>query len=315
MRGLRVFSATLMAVVVAACGGGGGSQSAPPGGPAPPRTPQQAASMPMTLAIPIRKQNSRARRPRFVSPGLQSVALYDSNLLVWVANVSLGQFTTVYAAPGSATTVTPGVCTILPTTETCTVNLTSISGQHTFDLVAYPVQQSATPPACNNDVCPPIGFNGVISSEGELNVVLNGGPNPPAILTMLGVASNAEINGGTTAVGLAYNTPTPIGYQILDSAAAQITTPGNYDNGPVTWAASPSGVLTIDQTSNSTPPSAPGDQPLIVTCTNTAGGAATVTVSANSSPNTFYSSGIVYSSSNYWGGGALATLNVTCNPM
>jgi len=312
MRGLRFFTVSLTALSLAACGGGGGASG--PGGAPAPRAPARTATMPMSLAIPIRKPNAHARRPRFVSPGLQSVALYDSNVLVYVGNVSLGMFTTVYAATGSATTVTPGACTILPTTETCTVNLTTTSGQHNFDLVAYPVQQSATPPACNTDVCPPIGFNGVISSEGELNVTLTGGPNPPATLTLLGVASGAVIN-GPSSVQLAYNTPTPFGYQILDSAAAQITTPGDYDNGPVTWAASPSGILTIDQSSNSTPPTLPGDQTLNVTCTNTAGGAATITVSANGSPNTFYASALAYSSANYWGGGALATLNVTCNPM
>ena len=313
MRALKLLLVSVTVLSLAACGGGGGA-SGPNAAPAP-RAPARTATMPMSLAIPIRKPNAHVRRPRFVSPGMQSVAFYDSNVLVYVANVSLGVLTTVYAASGSATTVTPGACTILPTTEICTVNLTTTSGQHNFDLVAYPVQQSATPPACNTDVCPPIGFNGVISSEGELNVILNGGPNPAATMTLLGVASNAEINGGSGPVTLAYNTPTPFGYQILDSAAAQILTPGDYDNGPMTWAVSPSGVLTIDQTSNSTPPSAPGDQTLTVTCTNTAGGTATITVSANSAPNTVYASTLIYTSSNYWGGGALATLNVTCNPM
>ena len=311
MRGLRFLSVSLTALSLVACGGGGASG---PGGAPLPRSPDRAATMKMSLAIPIRKRSSHKRRPQFVSPGLQSVALYDSSLLIWVANVSLGVFTTVYAAPGAATTVTPGACTILPTTETCTVNLTTTPGPHVFDLVAYPTQQSATPPPCNVDVCSPIGFTGVISSEGELNITLTGGPNPPATLTMLGVASGATIT-GPSSVQLAYNTPTPFLYQILDSAAAQILTPGDYDNGPVTWAASPSGIVTLDRSSDSTPPSAPGDQTLTVTCTNTAGGAATITVSANSSPNTLYASTLVYSSANYWGGGALATLNVTCNPM
>ena len=317
MRGMRVFSATLTALAVSACGGGGG-RSGTPVGPAPPRAPQGAASMPLALAIPIRKRSSSVqRRPRFVSPGLQSVALYDTSLLVWVANVSLGanpQFTTFYAAPGSVTTVAPGSCTNNTTTETCTVNLTTTVGQHFFDLVAYPTQQSGTPPPCPFDVCPPVNFNGVISSEGELNVILNGGANPGATMTLLGVASNAVINGPGT-VQLAYNAPTPFGYQILDSASAQILTPGDYDNGPVTWAVSPSGILTIDRSSNSTPPSSPGDQTLTVTCTNIAGGASTITANAKGAPNTLYLSGLSYSSSNYWGGGALATLNVTCNPM
>jgi hypothetical protein len=311
MRGLRFLSISLTALSLVACGGGGASR---PGGAPVPDTPHQAATMKMSLAIPIRKRSSHKRRPQFVSPGLQSVALYDSSLLVWVANVSTGTFTTVYSAPGAATTVTPGACTTLPTTETCTVNLTTTPGQHGFDLVAYPTQQTATPPACNVDVCPPIGFNGVISSEGELNMILTGGPNPPATLTMLGVASGAVIN-GPSSVTLAYNTPTAFGYQILDSAAAQITTPGDYDNGPMTWVASPAGIVTIDRSSDSTPPTVPGDQTLNVTCTNTAGGAATITVSANGSPNTSYASALAYSSANYWGGGALATLNVTCNPM
>jgi len=315
MRGLRFLSISLTALSLAACGGGGTSGPAP--APSAPRAPARTATMQMSLAIPIRKRSSHKRVPKFVSPGLQSVALYDSSLLIYVANVSLGanpQFTTVYAAPGAVTTVAPGSCTNNTTTETCTVTLTSTPGPHVFDLVAYPTQQSNTPPPCNVDVCPPIGFTGVISSEGELSLVLNGGPNPGATLTMLGVASGGVIN-GPGSVTLAYNTPTAFGYQILDSAAAQILTPGNYDNGPVTWAVDTPGVLTIDQTSNSTPPSSPGDQTLTVTCTNAAGGSANVTVSANSMPNTIYASTLTYSSANYWGGGALATLNVSCNPM
>jgi hypothetical protein len=261
-------------------------------------------------------QEEQFAAPRFVSPGLQSVALYDGNLLIYVANVSLGgapQFTTVYSASGAATTVTPGACTNNTTTETCTVALTTTAGQHSFGLVGYPAQSSGTPPSCNVDVCPPVTFNGIISSEGEINVILNGGPNPPATLTMLGVASGGVIR--DPGVPLAYNTPTPVGYQILDSASAQILTPGDYDNGPVTWAVTPAGVLTIDQSSNSTPPSSSGDQTLTVTCTNAAGGAATITASANSAPNTSYASAFAYSSANYWSGGALATLNVSCNPM
>jgi hypothetical protein len=273
--------------------------------------------MPMSLAIPIRRHSSSKRRPRFVSPGLQSVALYDANLLVYVANVNLGaapQLTTFYAAAGAATTVAPGSCTNTATTETCTISLTTTVGPHAFDLIAYPVQQGGTPPPCPVDVCSPVGFNGVISSEGELLVNLNGGTNPGATLTMLGVASGALID-GPSSVQLAYNTPTPIGYQILDSASAQIVTPGDYDNGPVTWNVSPPGIVTIDQSSNSTPPSSPGDQTVTVTCTSAAGGSATVTASANGAPNASYASALVYSSANYWGGGALATLNVSCNPM
>jgi hypothetical protein len=319
MRGRRFLSVTVTVATLslAACGGGGGGGgTAPSSGPAPPRAPQRTATVLMSLTIPIRKKSSSLRRTRFVSPGLQSVALYDGSLLIYVANVSLvgvPQFTTVYAAPGAATTVTPGACTITPTTETCAVSLTTTVGQHTFGLIAYPAPSSGTPPSCNVDVCPPVTFNGIISSEGEINVTLNGGPNPPATLTMLGVASGGVIR--DPGVPLAYNTPTPVGYQILDSAAAQILTPGDYDNGPVTWAVTPSGVLTIDQSSNSTPPSLPGDQTLTVTCTNAAGGTATITASANAGPNASYASALAYTSANYWGGGALATLNVSCNPM
>lgn len=269
--------------------------------------------MTMSLAIPIRKPTTSRRRPRFVSPGLQSIALYDANLLIYVANVTLGVFTTVYSAPGAVTTVDPAAaCVVSTTTMTCSVNLTTNAGQHSFGLVAYPQPSSGTPSSCNQDVCPPVTFNGVISSEGEISVMLNGGPNPPATLTMLGVASSGVIH--DPGAPLAYNTPTAVGYQISDSASAQILTPGAYDNGPVTWAVSPSGVLTIDQTSNSTPPSSPGDQTLTVTCTNIAGGAATISASANSAPNASYASSFAYSSANYWGGGAVATLNVSCNP-
>jgi hypothetical protein len=317
MRGLRFLFVTLVTVALAACGGGGGGAgTAPSGGPAPPRAPQRTATMPLILAIPIRKKSSALRRPRFISPGLQSVALYDGNQLVFVANVTLGtnpQFTTVYAASGAATTVAPGSCTNTTTTETCTANLTTTTGAHTFGLVAYPGQATVPPPPCNLDVCPPVGFGGIISSEGEVGVVLNGGANPEAVGTMLGVASSAFIH--DPGVPLAYNTPTAVGYQILDSASAQIITPGDYDNGPVTWAVTPAGVLTIDQSSNSTPPSSSGDQTLTVTCTNPAGGTATITASANNAPNTTYASSFAYTPANYWGGGALASLNVSCNPM
>lgn len=338
MRGLRFLFAVLAAFTVAACGGGGGG-TAPRGGPPVTQTPQRSASLTMALAIPIRKQSTRARAraPRFVSPGLQSLALYDGSQLVYVANVDLSagsqtsgavrapratastapsQFTTFYAAPNAATTVTPGSCSNTGTTETCTITLTTTAGRHIFGLVAYPTQQTGTPPPdTGGDPGSPVTLNGIISSEGEVTLNLVGGTNPGATLTMLGVASNAFIRSDSEEVELPYNTPTQFSYQVLDSAYAQILTPGDYDNGPVTFTSAPAGVLSIAPSSVSTPPSQPGDQTVTVTCTQPAGGSATVVMSANSKPNASYASSLVYSRDNYFDGGILATLSISCDPI
>ncbi|HEX3464476.1 MAG TPA: hypothetical protein VHS78_10555 [Candidatus Elarobacter sp.] len=306
-----------MTWAVAACGGGG---STGPGtsAPTPPRAFDRSATVPMSLSIPIRKPNAHVRRPRFVSPGLQSLALYDGNELIYVMNVDLaanGQFTTVYFAPGAATSVAPGSCTNNTTTETCTLTLTTTPGKHVFGLVAYPQQQSGSPapPTTGGDPTSPVTLSGVISSEGEVTMNLSAGTNPASTLTMLGVAYTAYITSDSEEVELPYGTPTNFPYQILDSTFSQILQPGDYDNGPITFTATKPGVFTVSPTSLSTPPSAAGDQTLTVTCTAVNGDAATLLVSAKSKPNTNYASALAYSSANYSAGGVLTSLLISCD--
>jgi hypothetical protein len=273
----------------------------------------------MSLAIPIRKQSRHVRRPLFISPGLESIALYDGNELVYVANVDLAapqQFTTVYSAPGAATAVAPGSCTNTATTETCTVTLTTTPGRHVFGLVAYPTQQSGSPapPGNGGDPTSPVTLSGVISSEGEVALSLVGGTNPGATLTMLGVAYTAYITSSSEEVELPYDTPTDFPYQILDSTFSQILQPGDYDNGPVTFTVTQPSVLTVSPSSQSTPPAAAGDQTLTVTCTAINGGTATLLMNAKTKPNTIYASSLAYSTSNYSAGGVLTSLLISCDP-
>lgn len=291
--------------VLAACGGGGASG---PGVTVPsPATaaPLATGVISMTLAIP-RKPSAAGRSPLFVSPGSSAIAIYDGATLVYVANLSLDSqnpFSTIYAAPGN-TTVTPGTCTFGNTVQ-CRLSITSTIGAHAFDILMYPQNEGTQP-----STTPPV-FAGVISSEGELSVNLSPGTNPAATLTLLGVADQATYAGSTEA---AYNATVTFGYRVQDSTNSQIIQPGNaYDNGPMTIAAGTPGIVTITPSSVATPPASVGDQNFNVQCVNTAGGTVTITLGAQTHPNTTYADALTYTSSNY-SNGTLASFSFTCDP-
>jgi hypothetical protein len=311
MRARHLAAAIASAIALAACGGGGASAPGAPAIPAasavPTVAPQQQATVPMSISIPLRTPSATTRAPRFLSPSVSSLAIYDGTTLIYVANLALDstpQFATVYSRSGS-TTVAFGTCTFTSSRATCTLTVTSTVGQHAFDLIAYPGNQSSA-----SQSTPPV-FTGVISSEGELSVNLSPGTNPGQTLTMLGVASNVLIAGSASG---AYNTATTFGYRIQDSTNSQIVQPGTaYDNGPVTITASPSGIVTIAPNSIAIPPAAVGDQNFGVTCVNASGGSVTISFNAKTSPNTAYASALTYSASNY-SGATIATTPFTCNP-
>jgi hypothetical protein len=294
--------ALLALLAAAGCGGGGGGSAAPvPAGNS--TAPDDRASFPLTISIP-RATASAARAPLFVSPAVAAFAFYDGTTLLYVANVSTGaasgaQFTTVYAKPGTAT-VTPGTCTATTSAATCTLTVTSTIGAHTFDLIAYPANQSGTPPT----------FTGVISSEGEITANLSPGTNPAQTLTMLPVASQVTVTGASSG---AFNATTTLGLQLLDSTLVEIVLPGAYDNGPITLTAAPAGIVTIAPSSFSTPVATKLSQSFGVTCVNANGGSVTITVGARTSPNTAYASGLTYSAGNY-SGATIGTTPFTCNP-
>jgi len=318
---IRYLAALLASTfALAACGGGGGSGTAPaaPAAPAPPAAttaPQTVATIPMSISIPRKSPSGSARDPQFLSPGTAALAFYDGTTLIYVANLFLDsgtQFVTVYSKSGS-TTLAPGTCTFTNTTATCGLTVTSTIGAHKFDLIAYPVSQGQSGPApaprTISDVGTPPVFTGVISSEGELSVTLSAGANPGQTLTMLGVASKVLLAGPPNGP---YNAATQFGYRIEDSTNAQIVTPGNYDNGPITITAAPSGIVTIAPNSFTTPPASNGDQNFNVTCINANGGAVTISFNAQTHPNTAYASGLTYSASNY-SGATIATVAFTCD--
>jgi hypothetical protein len=238
---------------------------------------------------------------------VSSLAIYDGATLIYVANLALDstpQFATVYAKSGS-TTVAFGSCTLTSSRATCTLTITTTIGQHAFDLIAYPVNQSSA-----SQSTPPV-FTGVISSEGEVSATLSPGANPAQTLTMLGVASSVLFAGPANG---AYNAASTFGYRIRDSTSSQIVQPGTaYDNGPVTIAAAPSGIVTINPSSIVTPPAAVGDQNFDVTCVNASGGSVTISFTAKTSPNTAYASALTYSTSNY-AAATIATIPFTCDP-
>lgn len=308
----RHLAALASALALTACAGGGGTSGTAPATPAVPLATTvpaapAAATIPMTIAIPRGKSPSGSQRsPKFISPSIGSLAVYDGTTLIYVANVSLDsspQFTTVYAKSGS-TTAAPGTCGFTSSTATCTLTITSTIGPHKFDLIMYPGSQGSptqTPPA----------FTGVISSEGELSVTLSPGTNPGQTMTLLGVAKKVNYAGVSEA---AYNSVTTYGYRILDSTNSQIVQPGSgYDNGPVTITAAPTGIVTIAPNSIGTPPATSGDQNFTVTCVNPAGGTVTISFNTLTSPSTAYASGLTYSTSNY-SGATVATAPFTCDP-
>jgi hypothetical protein len=311
LRTIAVLGATT--VLMTACGGGG-SRVAPVGTPesdsSTGRLTLSAAFGAVAIAASGKQRlpASGVRRPSFITPGLQSVALYDSTTLVWVANVDLAatqQFTTVYANPNPRYSVTPGGCTNNSTTETCQLQVDAKPGPHTFDLIAYPVAQTATPGGG-----PPV-FIGVISSEGEVSAQIHPHDVVNASLVMLGVASGASLSG--SADEAAFGQTVQYSYEILDSTPLQILTPGAYDNGPVTISVVPSNVATVTPpTSFASPASSPGPQTFSVTCDNPNGGAASVVLQANAQPNTAYASGLSYSTVNY-SSGILASAVLVCD--
>ena len=316
MKILRTIAALgVTATLMTACGGGGGS--APPVG----RPQSDSGSGKVTLdaafgAVAVAASGKRrapasgTRRPSFITPGLQSLALYDGAVLIYVANVDLSasqQFTTVYENPdhNGRDAVTPGSCTNNTSTETCQLVIEAKPGDHTYGLIAYPGPQTA-----NTGNAPP-AFTGVISSEGQVFVTVAPHTTTSASIVMAGVASNAFLSGPEEA---AFGQMVQFNYEIEDSTPLQILTPGAYDNGPVTISASPSGIVTITPpTSFDTPASSPGMQTFSVTCTNPSGGAVGLSLQAGTQPNTVYASGLTYSPVNY-SSGELASAFLSCDP-
>jgi hypothetical protein len=310
LRTIAVLSAT--AVLMTACGGGG---RVAPVGTAPEsdsgtgRLTLSAAFGGVAIAAAGRQRSpaSGPRRPSFITPGLQSLAVYDGTTLVYVANVDLAgspQFTTVYANPNPRYAVIPAGCTNNATTETCQLEVDAKPGPHAFDLIAYPAPQTAVPGGG-----PPV-FIGVISSEGEVSVKLHPHEVTNASLVMLGVASNAQLSGPDEA---AFNQTVQYSYEVRDSTPLQILIPGAYDNGPVTISVLPSDVATVTPpTSFASPASSPGFQTFSVTCVNPNGGLASVLLQANAQPNTSYASQLTYSAANY-SSGTLAATTLTCD--
>ena len=316
MQILRTIAALgVTATLMAACGGGTGSTGAPPVGSSQSesgvgKVTLSAAfgAVAVTASGKRRSPASGTRRPSFITPGLQSLAIYDGATLIYVADVDLAgspQFATVYANPdkNGRDTVIPGACTNNSTTETCQLEIDAKPGDHTYGLIAYPRSQTAAPAG-------PPAFVGVISSEGQVFVTVHPHDTVAASLVMLGVASNAYLAGPDEA---ANNQTVQFNYQIWDSTPLQILTPGAYDNGPVTISAVPDGIATITPpTSFASPAPSPGTQTFSVTCVSPNGGPAVISLQAGLQPNTSYASGLTYSAANY-STGVLASAVLVCD--
>ena len=86
----------------------------------------------MSLAISIpnpKSTSSTARTPRYVSDGTMALAVYDGATLLYVGNLFVTPgpaFSTLYANPGSTTTVTPGDCVKGNLAMTCTLTVTTV---------------------------------------------------------------------------------------------------------------------------------------------------------------------------------------------
>jgi hypothetical protein len=321
-------SAFALVFVLGGCSGGGGSGApvAPISGPVVPST----ATFPLSFVIPVKPvdSTSTARAPRYTSPGTASVAVYDGATLIYVGNYTPPTtITTVYDKTGN-TTVTSGACVAGPSSQTCTLTISTSIGAHTFGVVTYPVsqgtQQGGAVARAANDVGTIPTFAGVILAEAQLAVTLVAGTNPGQTITLLGVADRANmgvsgltlrLNGTGPLVGI-IGTSYTVNYTINDSANTvigyQIVQPGDYDNGPVTIAESDgNNIVTMTPVSQTTPPASSGAQSFTVTCQNN--GTATITASAKTKPNTAYASGLTYSATNY-PTGTIGTTTLQCVP-
>jgi hypothetical protein len=328
-----------LTLALGACSGSGssGAPVAPIAGSASPTpvptatpAPPAVATFGLSITAPLRSGTSGSRSPQYISQGTASIAVYDGNALIYVGNVGPGSppaLATVYAKVGT-TTVTGGSCVNGSSSTTCTISIATTPGSHSFDVITYPVAEGTA--AQNHDRVPAdVGtiptFTGVILAEGELAVTLVAGPNPGQTINPLGVADRANftgpvltqhLNGNGPLVGI-IGTSYTFQYVINDSAnqqtgGFQITTPGDYDNGPVTIAETDGGgIVTMTAISQQTPPAATGPQSFTVTCA--ANGTATITAAAKNKPNTAYASGLTYSASNY-PTGTIGTTTLQCVP-
>ncbi|MBV8118116.1 MAG: hypothetical protein JOZ01_09060 [Candidatus Eremiobacteraeota bacterium] len=136
----------LALVSLAACGGGGAVKPPTSGGPAP---AGQTAALPITVSIP--SLSSQAKRPQFVSPNTQSLAIY-----VWAQGGSQPGAPTatinISGCPNSGGTLT---CTTTVTAPIATINvrvdaLSGTSGAGTvLATVTTTIAVSAGMPAVN----------------------------------------------------------------------------------------------------------------------------------------------------------------------
>jgi hypothetical protein len=136
------------------------------------------------------------RKPRYVSPGPESISLYDGATLVYIGNLTPDTppaLATAYAAPGT-TMVTAGTCGGT-TTITCGATVVTTVGSHTFGLVAYDAQQAApSPPPAEVPSAARRAPNAQVSSgptpapsvlsEGATKATPSAGANPGATVTL-----------------------------------------------------------------------------------------------------------------------------------
>lgn len=227
-------SASLVLAAAVACGGGGGGVSSGVGGAvtAPGGSYSASANVMFSVTVPgSSSTSSTQRRPAFVSPNAQSIAIAVS-----AAGSSAGAPTVANLSATSPNCTMPtGTAPAL----LCTVSLTSPVGNDTFVVTLY-----ASPNA-----------TGTVLGTSTVTAAIAATGTTTVPVALGGIVAKIAVNtqGGQSVIPGGYPTTVPLNVQAIDPSGATIVGSAPYNN-PITLTNADTSGVTMLSTVNVTSP-------------------------------------------------------------
>lgn len=267
----RIFVPLILTAGLAACSGGGSSApTAPAITPPLQSTSSITATGTLTFVIPAPHQAANSRRPDYVSPKTIHAALFIDGAVTPAGSVGA-----VNPSPSPQDNTMQPADQGTPCSSTCTIHWSTTAGQHTFAVeIDGDVCQSAS------IVCVESPDN--IFAEGKTVATIAAGSGNVVDITLDGVAGGAGWWADTSSTSSSI-----LGTFAVDDADDDlITTPGGFDNGPVTLSVdgsltTGSATVTIPPNGGSSltaPDSSGNDYPFTVSCSSSPAANGTFTI-------------------------------------
>jgi hypothetical protein len=266
---LRIFVPLILTAGLAACSGGGASAPLGPTMTPPLQTSSSTkATGTLTFVIPSQHQASNSRRPDYVSPKTIHAALFIDG-----ATTPAGSAGMENPPASHDQTAQSGPCS-----STCTINWSTTAGQHTFVLEIDGDECQVASQTC-------VSQPDIIFAEGKTVAAVSPGSGNVINVTMNGVAVGA---GWMADASSTANSVTGT-YAVYDADDDLITTPGVFDNGPLSLSVSgtlATGSASVETAAGGTTLGAPdangNDYPFSVSCSPAANGSFTIVTSMGS---------------------------------